>query len=193
MKLIDEKGDRAVDYFDALRHAYPMWLLDVDEPLLKKMDSVITVRKAQFEMIQTRRRENRAKEVIDRIIRSTIRQIMSHPCFSGDDSILKNAWDDFCAQVQIQESFMWDEYVTFVEGSIYQSLQRIFSRDRAYVWLETSEGMDWMLETESITDSEIPFNDDDIVSYIKNDHLMEKAGNWSNKRLRQYHEKSYLD
>jgi len=53
-----------------------------------------------------------AEQICRRLTRRMIAtlQKMNNGLLSGDDSGLKNAWDEICAQLQFEESFSWDVY-----------------------------------------------------------------------------------
>jgi len=67
------------------------------------------------------------------------------------------------------------------------------------IWLQTSEGMDWSIDV-SVDDAddqlepglEIPIVDSDIVEYLVS-HVLGKAAEWQNARIRKYLVRDYLD
>ncbi len=64
--------------------------------------------------------ENVCKKVSAKVIR--ILQKMTEGLLTGDDTPLKNIWDEICVQVQDQESCYWDNYLetisTFIETEV---------------------------------------------------------------------------
>jgi len=109
---------------------------------------------------------------------------------SGDDSGLKNVWDEIVVQVQGEQSYDWDTYLLtmtcLIDGAVVD-LQRY---ELEAVWLLTPEGEDWDCENEEDRDVN-PACDDEVVNYILNDHLLSKAGGYENQRIRTYLEESY--
>ena len=129
--------------------------------------------------------------VIRRILNSTIRGLQGMDAgLSGDDSGLKNVWDEIVVQVQGEQSYDWDTYLLtmtcLIDGAVVD-LQRY---ELEAVWLLTPEGEDWDCENEEDRDVN-PACDDEVVNYILNDHLLSKAGGYENQRIRTYLEESY--
>lgn len=63
---------------------------------------------------------------------------------SGDDAGLKNIWEEFCVQVQGEESFFWEAYVEHVEHALATALRGVRRLERTAIWLQTDEGRDWL-------------------------------------------------
>jgi len=60
----------------------------------------------------------------EKIAKKVVRDLKILPyTLSGDDSGLKNVWEEICFQIQHEYSFFWDAYdetvVKFVENQIY--------------------------------------------------------------------------
>ena len=111
---------------------------------------------------------------------------------SGDDSCLANTWDEICVQIQHEESFAWDAYEQTVRAIVAGDVEELPIFERDAVWLQTPEGGDWDCDDEDERVSN-PVVLDDIVSYVIRDYIYAQAGDWTNPRIRQYIDGSYLD
>src|SRR5262249_53262429 len=70
-------------------------------------------------------------------------QKMTDCLLSGDDSLLKNVWDEMCVQVQGQESGFWEAYLNTLEQLISQQVQPLETTIKQAIWLQTEAGFDW--------------------------------------------------
>ncbi len=85
---------------------------------------------------------------------------------SGDDSGLRNVWDEVCVQVQGQESVMWDVYLDTISGIIAGYLSGLDDAVKQAIWLQTNNGMDWEPSEE---EKDTPSSEEDIADYILTD------------------------
>lgn len=131
-----------------------------------------------------------AEEACKRISKKVIRsfQKMTEGMQSGDDSPLKNIWDEICVQVQYEEFFMWDIYLDTIRQFIKFEVEYVDKQIKQAIWLQTDEGFNWGHDNEEDT---VPIYEDDIVEYILNDYVLQSAANWSNKRIENFIESSY--
>jgi hypothetical protein len=106
---------------------------------------------------------------------------------SGDDSGLRNVWDEVCVQVQGQESVMWDVYLDTISGIIAGYLSGLDDAVKQAIWLQTNNGMDWEPSEE---EKDTPYSEEDIADYILTDYLLSSAANWTNDRIEKYNEQS---
>ena len=132
-----------------------------------------------------------AKPACEEITRKTIRYLQSlTDCrLSGDDTELKNVWDEICVQVQYEESIYWDAYVETAKQSIEGHVSLLPMHVNQAIWLQTEDGFNWIVDNE---DKELDFygNTDAITDYIFREHLMFAASRWSNKRIEEFKERS---
>lgn len=106
---------------------------------------------------------------------------------SGDDSSLKNAWEEICAQVQFEHSIYWDVYESMIDQAIEDYVNRLAEHELAAVWFQTSEGREWgFTECE---DRKEPYIDRQEVVVLIRDWVLSKAGNYTNPRIRKYLER----
>ena len=130
-----------------------------------------------------------AESECNRICRKTIRSLqkMTEGMQSGDDSGLKNIWDEICVQVQSQYSFFWDAYLETINITIAYDVEQLDTPLKRAIWLQTQSGMDWTSEEEN-PDS-VPIGecvDWDITDYILNAFVLKTATDWKNKRIEKY-------
>jgi hypothetical protein len=80
-----------------------------------------------------------------RISRRVIRllQAMKDGLLSGDDSILENAWEEICVQVQDQKSFHWEACEDTTLCVILQEVEKTSVLARQVIWLQTDRGQEW--------------------------------------------------
>lgn len=133
-----------------------------------------------------------AERACARISGSTIRalQKLTDCRLSGDDTILKNIWDEVCVQMQSEESFAWDAYLETIKAHITYEVERLPRPEKEAIWLQTSQADDWDAEQEE-TPTSVPICHDDITEYILNDYVLRKASDYQNKRIEKYLEQGY--
>ena len=124
-----------------------------------------------------------------RICRSVIRNLQRiEPILFGDDSPLKNAWDDICIQEHQQDrSLLWDEsYGATLIQAIKWELSKLDDVTRVAIWYQTDAGIDcWLDEKEAPSDC----SPDEIAPFILNQYVLPAAERFSNKRIRTYLDK----
>ncbi len=127
---------------------------------------------------------------------------------SGDDSRLRNTWDEICAQVQGDQSCYGEEYEHTIDSVILSELQKLPAVELRALWLQTDEGEDRRSKArhrsstvadrpvdDEACDSEsaradrdseaIPLYVEDIIPTISQ-RVYELAEDWSNRRIRAY-------
>jgi hypothetical protein len=137
------------------------------------------------------------KAVSEKVIRKL--RTMKEGMHSGDDSLLKNIWDEICVQVQIQESKYWDLYEETAKNLILPELKKLKEEIKQSIWLQTKAGGDWDTETERRIDCgevkehevNVEYNVFDIAEYIFQEYIRPKAGEWKNLRIEKYIEQGY--
>ena len=110
---------------------------------------------------------------------------------SGQDSVLKNVWDEICVQLQGEESYHWSAYVEVIESFLVPYISQLNSNERNAAWAATSEGWDWFYD-QSDTEESPPVAEVDIVSHVS-ELVLGKGNNWNNIRIRKYLDSSYID
>lgn len=130
-----------------------------------------------------------AEAACEEISRKVIRSLrkMTAGMQSGDDSPLKNIWDEVCVQIQDQESAVWDYYLETVESLVMQELKGLDDATKQAIWLQTYEGSDWSCDNEDGETAD--FVDDDMAIYIVNNFVLSEAANFTNQRIEKYLER----
>jgi hypothetical protein len=129
-----------------------------------------------------------------RICRRVIRTLqgMRDALHSGDDSGLRDAWDEFCVQVQSEESVFREAYEDTVRQVIAEEIRRLPPTVRETIWLQTDAGIDWTVEMSDTDEGRpvdrraLPVADEDVVDYLYREYVLAQAGDWSNPRIRAY-------
>lgn len=132
-----------------------------------------------------------AKTECKRISRKIMRRLMQMDgeMQSGDDSSLKNLWDEICVQVQGEQSIFWSEYLDTVQPLLLLELKKVNVDIKQSIWLQTDEGFDWYLENENADIA--PFSDEDISTYIMQEFVLSIAANYNNKRIEKYLDREF--
>ena len=65
-------------------------------------------------------------------------------------------------------------------------VKELKDHDKMAIWFQTDQGWDWLYDDEEERDEYPPLFDGDIVEYIVQEYLYNKASNWSNERIRSY-------
>ena len=138
-----------------------------------------------------------AKKITKKVIRK-LQALKGDNILSGDDSGLKNAWDEICVQVQLEDSIFGGLY----EGLTYEIISDFVSElDVEYkkaIWLQTSSGYDWHYEADNpdVSDEipsghrsktfdeiDIPYDEDEITEYIYDEYIYSAAEDYTNVRI----------
>ena len=91
-----------------------------------------------------------AQDAARRVAERTVRHLNKLPGgLSGDDSGLRTAWEEFCVQVQAEESFFWEAYVETVKQTISGALRNVRYLELVALWL-ASDGAWEMLNNSTV-------------------------------------------
>lgn len=132
-----------------------------------------------------------AEGVCQRITRRVIRllQEMTDIQLLGDDSVLRNVWDEVCAQIQFEESIYWDAYEHTITSLVAGEFDKLTSFEREAVWLRSPQGEDWRWKEEEEREPS-PVIDSQAIDHIVREFVYAEAGRWSNPQIRQYLDRS---
>jgi hypothetical protein len=132
-----------------------------------------------------------ADHVARRLSRRAVEELqgMTEVLGSGDDSGLESVWEEICAQVQHEQSVMWEAYIETLEGLLFGLIEELPTHEQEALWLVTDQGEEWDCEDEDQREAN-PVLHEDIVQYLINEHLLSEAGRWSNERISAYLERS---
>jgi hypothetical protein len=106
---------------------------------------------------------------------------------SGDDSMLRNTWEEVCVQVQGEESFYWDTYLNVIDDLLTGFVRELSQQDLLALWSMTEAGGFWLDDVESgeVDGNEPPVAIEEIIDYLKTD-LVSKAADFENSSTRRY-------
>ena len=96
-----------------------------------------------------------ARQLSDKLIKDSIaalEQMDANEMLSGDDSGLKNVWEEICVQVQQEESIFWDAYLETMEGLLTGFVELLDRDARMALWAVTDEGSDYVDDHQADTD-----------------------------------------
>lgn len=132
-----------------------------------------------------------AEATCKRLSRKVIRSLtkMTDWMQSGDDTPLKNIWDEVCVQVQGEQSVMWDAYLDTIQSLILGEVVALDVATQQAIWLQTDEGTDWSVDNEDQDGPEVPIVCEDIAKYILDGFVLSAAADWTNKRIEKYLER----
>lgn len=107
----------------------------------------------------------------------------------GDDSGLRNVWDEICVQQQLDHSFSWRAYLATIDVFIDDRVEDLKPYELDALWLLTREGDDWDNQLEEDRSS-YPVFRSDITAYLQGE-VLSQAVNWNNERITRYRERRY--
>jgi|GEM_PF-36201 len=129
-----------------------------------------------------------SKQLLNKVIRSLQKLDIN---LTGIENA--NTWDDICIQVQSEFSFYWPQYPDAIEGFISLELEKLAYHEKMSIWYQTELGQKIieneifnLEEKEGLKDLEEPFYcESETIRYLSGE-IWKAAGNWSNKRIRDY-------
>jgi hypothetical protein len=134
-----------------------------------------------------------AQKAARRITRKVVASLQKMTdTLSGDDSKLRNVWDEICAQVQHQDSFYWDAYDETVRGIVRAQLAHLSKDEKEAIWLQTEAGLDWTCK-EEVDRNAAPVCDNEIAEWFVEEYIYDAAKNWSNPRIRAYLDRASIE
>ncbi len=142
--------------------------------------------------------ENSCKEISNKVIKSLRK--MTEGMQSGDDSGLKNIWDEVCVQAQSGYSGVSGAYLHTIFRLINSEIDALDKEIAWAIWLQTREGDYWADEIEDKVDDgelsyfdqkDVDYNIDDINEYVLYEYVLQKAGSFTNKRIEKAIDEGY--
>lgn len=126
------------------------------------------------------------KVVITHTKRS-LRQLKGDCMLSGDDSSLRNIWDEICAQKQGEESFYWSAYQETINQILLYEVNQLDHASLLALWAQTDDGFDWLYDHHADDNGleKVAVDIDTVVTYL-NLHLLQEAADENNERVQRY-------
>jgi hypothetical protein len=122
-----------------------------------------------------------------RMTRRIIKQLrqMDDAMMSGDDSGLKNSWEEVCVQMQGEQSYCWEVFEETIRHFLRDEVTKLPPHEHQAVWLQTENGLEWLDLGDECSKS-VPYSEDDIAQYVLDEYVLPTAGDYSNPRIRKY-------
>lgn len=143
-------------------------------------------------------KEALARQAVEKLVPQAIRQLQQlrdDHLLSGEDSGLRDVWDEICVQVQYELSPQWSSYQLLIERVILRILEAVPPTSLHALWLETDAGEEWLDDLEEVATSTEPnspspvvgltYDKDDVVVFLR-DRVVDAAADWSNSRIDRY-------
>lgn len=124
----------------------------------------------------------RCKKISSKVIRYF--QKMKEGMQSGEDTPLKNVWDEICVQVQGEESIFYSYYLDAARRYIYYEVEKLDECIKKAIWIQTDQYFDW--QDDDNKHEALIYSEDDIIEYILHHFVLRKAEEWTNKRIESY-------
>jgi len=125
-----------------------------------------------------------------RIVGSTIAWLKAQKAeLSGDDTPLKNVWEEVCVQVHGDESVLWEVYKDTIMTDLTAKIEQLKRYKQVALWLQTDQGSKWRFDQEyegSSSDESPPVVIDDIAEYLWAQYIWQRADTYSNSRTREW-------
>ncbi|MFN8318969.1 MAG: hypothetical protein U0V54_06040 [Saprospiraceae bacterium] len=118
------------------------------------------------------------KEIAKKVLKK-IKQLKDKSMLlSGDDSGLKNVWEEYCVQIQGEESY----YIDIYEDIVAASVKEIYTKYPVPV----KQAINYMGSIDQSEETEDSYNNDffGIQETLKEVNYL--AGNFENKRINNY-------
>lgn len=112
---------------------------------------------------------------------------------SGDDSELKNVWEEICVQVQHEHSLYWDAYDETVRSFVRGHINDLQNHQQKALWYQSEGYWDWYVNEQEVADELPPISDDDIVSYITKDFIYREAEEYTNSNIESFSEGTFYN
>ncbi len=122
------------------------------------------------------------KKISSKVIRYF--QKMKEGMQSGEDTPLKNVWDEICVQVQGEESILFSVYLEAARKYIYCEVEKLDECIKKAIWIQTDQYFDW--QDNDNKHEALIYSEDDIIEYILHHFFLRQAEKWYNKRIESY-------
>lgn len=143
-------------------------------------------------------KEALARQAVEKLVPQAIRQLQQlrgDHLLSGEESRLRDVWDEICVQVQYELSPHWSSYQLLIERVILRLLEAVPPTSLHALWLETGAGEEWLDELEAAAASTEPkapspvvdltYDKDDVVVFLR-DRVVDAAADRTNSRIDRY-------
>lgn len=123
--------------------------------------------------------------------------IRNDATLSGEDSELRNTWEEICVQVRGEQTPYWDAYECAMRDAVLSTLLLFDKSVIENLWLHTDEGWDLRYDLKDDLESgaageaayllpDIPVDEDAIARHVVAKHLIPIADAYSNPRVEAF-------
>ena len=114
-------------------------------------------------------------------------QRMGPEMMLSGDSGLKNVWEEFCVQVQQEQSVFYDFYLATIDELLEQYIQTLSRNAQLALWSETEQGWNWVYEnyTDSDGDRNAPLDTSLVLDCLR-DEVMTQALEYESQSIYKY-------
>lgn len=130
-------------------------------------------------------KKHHSKIIVEKTIKDLKKQ--RDTLMSGDDSKLKNFWEEYAVQLQDEESFYFDNYVDTVRNLIETKISEQPEVIQNLIDFSENENFD---EDNEFENHQFSYDREFSINTILED-LDSAAINFENKRVRKYIERNY--
>jgi len=92
----------------------------------------------------------------------------------GDDACLENNWEEYCMQVQYEQSIAGDAYIDHIESLFLRYYEELPKEEQFTLWIESEEGQDWYWQDENINDDEFIYGKAPVYFGECINHIMDE-------------------
>jgi len=103
---------------------------------------------------------------------------------SGNGTELRNLWEEYCVQVQSQESYLWDAYEESLVQFVTLAIGELEDYERLAIWLQTLDGLSWSADESNCQHA--PVADEALVQYVLQEYVYRLAAEYENQRIRRF-------
>ena len=134
-----------------------------------------------------------AEKIRNKLVDQAIHELINETQFnlSGDDSCLKNAWEEICAQVQIEESVLWSSYTDHIESIFLTMLAAMPRVEVETLWAISDSGWDWLYDhhakdVDKLSDEDTPIIILEDLAVELQESLIQVAADYESETLERY-------
>jgi hypothetical protein len=105
---------------------------------------------------------------------------------SGDDTPLVNLWEEYCVQLQFQESTLWEVYEDLITSLSLTEAARLDDLSAEAVWLDSEEGFEWAAEWENAAIREQAPVSPDVIAKAIAIRVRDRAADYRSPRIERF-------
>lgn len=129
----------------------------------------------------------RVETVVIAHTKRSLRQLGGGSLLSGEDSPLRNVWDEICAQQQGEESFYWSAYEEIIDQILLDKVNHLDRASLLALWTQTDDGFDCLEDHHADEDGVelVSVDHGTVVTYLRR-LLLREATDEDNEHIQRY-------